>query len=59
MQSAQKLQEGLITYHRTDSTNLATEAVTTAREFIGKIIPQYVPDQHGFSKLNQSGTGSP
>ncbi len=47
MQSAQKLyEEGLITYHRTDSTNLATEAVTTVREFIGKNYgPQYVPDQ--------------
>lgn len=47
MQVAQKLyEEGLITYHRTDSTNLATEAVTSAREFIDKNYgPQYVPDQ--------------
>lgn len=35
MQVAQNLYEqGLITYHRTDSTNLAIEAVTKVREFV-------------------------
>jgi len=37
MQMAQSLYEkGLITYHRTDSTNLAEEAVAQARDFIKK-----------------------
>ena len=37
MRAAQKLyEEGLITYHRTDSTNIAMQAITSLREFIGK-----------------------
>jgi DNA topoisomerase-1 len=36
---------GLITYMRTDSTRVAEEALTEAREFIGqKFGPQYVPE---------------
>lgn len=36
-------QIGLITYMRTDSVNLAEEAVTEARGFIGKMGPSYLP----------------
>jgi DNA topoisomerase-1 len=52
MQLAQKLYEGididgnptaLITYMRTDSTNLSNEAVSTARKYIQKNYPQYLP----------------
>lgn len=47
MQVAQNLYEqGLITYHRTDSTNLAIEAVTAVRKYIGETYGEkYVPDQ--------------
>jgi len=39
-------EEGLITYHRTDSTNLAEEAVTTVRDFIkGNYGGSYLPPQ--------------
>jgi len=43
MQIAQNLYEqGLITYHRTDSTNLADEAVSVAKEYISqKYGPEY------------------
>lgn len=52
MQVAQSLyEEGLITYHRTDSTNIADEAVTTCRSYIlsnyGK---DYLPEQPRFYK---------
>ncbi|MEK7127258.1 MAG: type I DNA topoisomerase, partial [Patescibacteria group bacterium] len=45
MQVAQNLyEEGLITYHRTDSTNLAVEAIQAARDFIINIYGKnYVP----------------
>ena len=45
MQIAQNLyEEGLITYHRTDSTNLATEAITQVREYIkSQFTEKYVP----------------
>lgn len=45
MQTAQSLYEqGAITYHRTDSTNLAAEAVQAVRQFISKEYgDKYVP----------------
>lgn len=47
MMMAQRLYEaGYITYMRTDSTNLSTEAVATCREYIGKHFPKaYLPVQ--------------
>jgi DNA topoisomerase I len=47
MQMAQQLYEaGLISYHRTDSVNLATEAVTAARkEIASRYGESYVPEQ--------------
>lgn len=47
MTLAQQLyEEGLITYHRTDSYNLASSAVAKAREFIEKEYgKQYLPNQ--------------
>ncbi|MDD3679699.1 MAG: type I DNA topoisomerase [Candidatus Shapirobacteria bacterium] len=52
MRAAQKLyEEGLITYHRTDSTALAKEAVNSARELIVKKFgPKMVPDKPNFYK---------
>lgn len=46
MQIAQSLYErGLITYHRTDSYNLASEAVAAGRELIAREYgPEYVPE---------------
>jgi len=45
MSIAQKLyEEGVITYHRTDSVNIAEQAVSAAREFIeSKYGKEYVP----------------
>lgn len=49
MQLAQQLyEEGLITYHRTDSTNLSQQAVAAAREYIAhefgsEFVPKSVP----------------
>ena len=36
---------GLITYMRTDSTRVSPDAVTEAREFIGKLGPKYLPEK--------------
>jgi len=47
MQIAQSLYEhGLITYHRTDSFNLADEAIAMARDYLGKTYGQeYLPKE--------------
>ncbi len=47
MQLAQKLyEEGIITYHRTDSVNLAEKFISEARDFIGHTYgSQYLPDK--------------
>lgn len=47
MSVAQQLyEEGLITYHRTDSTVLSNEAITMARDYISANYgPEYVPDK--------------
>jgi DNA topoisomerase-1 len=52
MSIAQKLyEEGLITYHRTDSLNLAVSAVTSARTFIKKEYgDKYLPEKPRFYK---------
>lgn len=52
MSFAQKLyEEGLITYHRTDSTNLAAEAVNKARLYIEKEFGKsYLPEKPRFYK---------
>lgn len=52
MQIAQRLyEEGLITYHRTDSTYMNAQAVTRAREFIGKNFGvKYLPEKPRFYK---------
>ncbi len=50
MQLAQQLyEEGLITYHRTDSVNLSQTALDMAREYIGSQFgPNYLPAQPKF-----------
>lgn len=47
MMMAQRLYEaGYITYMRTDSTNLSTEAVASCRDYIGENFPaKYLPEQ--------------
>jgi DNA topoisomerase-1 len=52
MTMAQKLYEnGFITYHRTDSVNLAREAVEMARTYINSTYgKEYLPDQPNFYK---------
>jgi len=52
MRAAQKLyEEGLITYHRTDSVSLAKEAVDKARAVIAdKFGREFVPDKPNFYK---------
>lgn len=52
MSIAQKLyEEGLITYHRTDSTYLSKQAVSRVRSYIEKVYGnQYLPDAPRFYK---------
>ncbi|MBU0619084.1 type I DNA topoisomerase [Patescibacteria group bacterium] len=52
MREAQLLYElGLITYHRTDSTNMAQEAITQVRQYIDSTYgSQYLPDKPRFYK---------
>ena len=52
MSVAQKLyEEGLITYHRTDSLNIAAEAITRVRKYIGDNYgKEYLPDKPRFYK---------
>ncbi|RJR29870.1 type I DNA topoisomerase [Candidatus Microgenomates bacterium] len=52
MTIAQKLyEEGLITYHRTDSLNMAASAVTKARQIIGSDFgDKYLPEKPRFYK---------
>ncbi len=52
MSTAQQLYErGYITYHRTDSLNLAKSAVAEARDFIGKTYgKEYLPEKDRFYK---------
>ena len=52
MRAAQQLyEEGYITYHRTDSTNLAMEAIEASRKFIEKNYGRgYLPDKFRFYK---------
>jgi len=54
MSAAQKLyEEGLITYHRTDSLNLSTDAVAVARKFIEKTYgKEYLPSTPRAYKTN-------
>jgi len=57
MRIAQQLYEnGHITYHRTDSFNIAAEALASAREFIkDKLGAKYLPDAPKFYKTNKKG----
>lgn len=52
MRAAQNLyEEGLITYHRTDSTNLASAALNMVRDYINNVYGQaYLPEQAKFYK---------
>lgn len=54
MSVAQSLyEEGLITYHRTDSLNLSSQAVNRVRAFISKEYGEkYLPDKPRFYKTN-------
>ncbi len=54
MSMAQKLyEEGLITYHRTDSFNLSKQAIDNARKFINKEFGEnYLPDSPKYYKTN-------
>lgn len=52
MRTAQMLyEEGYITYHRTDSTNLAEEAITMVRSYINNVYGEkYLPGEPKFYK---------
>ena len=52
MRAAQRLyEEGLITYHRTDSFNISSGAITKAREFIQKTFGEkYLPESPRYFK---------
>ncbi len=52
MRAAQNLyEEGLISYHRTDSTNLSAEAIGMVRDYINNVYgKQYLPDAPKFYK---------
>jgi len=54
MSAAQKLyEEGLITYHRTDSLNLSIDAVNAARTYIQKVFgKEYLPEKAIVYKTN-------
>ena len=54
MAVAQKLyEEGIITYHRTDSLNLSAQAIQKAREFIAKEYGEkYIPEKPRIYKTN-------
>ena len=54
MRAAQKLyEEGLITYHRTDSFNISQAAITKAREFIKKTYGEkYLPESPKYYKTS-------
>src|SRR6185312_5407756 len=55
MSLAQKLyEEGFITYHRTDSVNLASSAVTSVRAYIQKTFGEkYLPEKFRFYATKQ------
>lgn len=57
MTIAQRLyEEGLITYHRTDSTNLSNSALAQARKFIkSHFTEQYLPDSPRIYKTKSKG----
>jgi len=54
MSTAQKLyEEGLITYHRTDSTNLSNHALDAVRDYIDKNYGEkYLPEKPRFFKVH-------
>ena len=62
MNIAQRLYEhGFITYHRTDSTNLAKEAVENVRQLIlSKYGQEYLPPEARYFKTKKrAGAGGP
>ncbi len=55
MSLAQKLyEEGFITYHRTDSVNMASKAISQIREYVTKEFGEkYIPEKPRFYKTKQ------